>query len=222
MKNRINFYRIIVCIVVCAFCYCCHEWIRYKCLSNELKESLEHLKSQSDWLTPLDILMLSESRQHSIIIDSGVCELDNTVIASETENVSTRDNMLYWYILAIRDNDPSAANSFCQSYLNRLDSDSLVPDSAMMRTVIKLEKSIIENDNADDIYRSSAIYDLRDIYSGKYLPQMKDSVIEQEYVDSIKIRRNVRLMNQRPDLYDKIKEKEKSMPANWIFGEPDK
>lgn len=222
MKNHINFYHIIVCIVVCAFCYCCHEWIRYKCLCDELKESLGHLKSQSDWLTPLDILMLSESRQHSIIIDSGVCELDNTVIANETENVSTRDNMLYWYILAIRDNNPSAASSFCQSYLDRLDADSLAPDSAMMMIVIKLEKSIIENDNADDLYRSSAIYDLRDIYSGKYLPKMKDSVIEQEYVDSIKIRRNVRLMNQRPDLYDKIKEKEMSMPANWIFGEPDK
>lgn len=220
MKNHINFYRIIVCIVVCAFCYCCHEWIKYKCLSNELKERLNHLESQSDWLTPSDMFVFSECQQFPNVLDSMVYELDEVVIAREAKSISVRDNMLYWYIFAIRDNNPSAASSFCQTYLDRLDAGSLAPDSTMMMTVLKLEQLIINNDNADALYRSSAIYDLRDIYSGKYMPELKDSVLEQQYVDSIKIRRNVRLMKYRPDLYDRIKEKEKEMPANWIYGEP--
>lgn len=185
MRNRINIFWGLAGIVVLGILgYSCYKWYDYENKYINIQKKLSQLYQKQQSLTPVDCMVLSRSTEAYL-----KCNAENAEYSQGYGNrlFSPRDYLLYCYIFAIRDENPNAACEFTSYYLMDVNDGKIPLDTAMMREIERLSMQVMHDSSfhADAMTKFLVASNLEDIYHGEYAEKYKDSVLYQQYCDTV-------------------------------------
>lgn len=185
--------KIILClvgtIVLFFLSYSCFKWYSYKSKYTVLQKALgqscpKQEFSSQEFLTPIDCMVLSG--------DEGAyqkCNTENSIYFQGKGDslFSRRDYMLYCYIFAIRDGNSRAATEFVSDYLFDIDNGGTALDTAMLKEIERLSLRVIHDTSSygGAMAKFLVAVKLKELYNGSYSEEFKDTVLYQQYCDTV-------------------------------------
>ena len=156
-------------------CYSIFQWQKYWQRNVDLVDSIQQVNKGKDVLNEMDVMVLSGS-------DSAYMNCNQNL-----KWLSSRDYILYCYIVAIRDNNAMAGLNCSTFILQEMREGKIPADKSLLHFVEHFSK-IIESDPSIDsshMGKFTAAYTLEEIYSGELSESMKDTLQYQRYHDAM-------------------------------------
>jgi len=173
-------------LTILLVCYFCYELNDYKNKYKLKEQELIQYEASLEFLNPVDCMVISGDGYEALCTCNMLYHNGISGCESKDKRITKRDYLLYCYIFAIRDNDAFAAEQFSEYYLNELDENNKVIDTAMIVTIIDMAKLVMKDTCKDlsGVIKYKAAMSLENIYGGSYIENFKDTILAKQYRDS--------------------------------------